>query len=81
MSAKISPFLIPSALELVEGIIYGTSCGVKHMDALVIGIGNNYIVVPRPQGDGCQWNFHAIVLGYHQKGCVHLIATFLPPRM
>jgi hypothetical protein len=26
------------------------------MDALVIGIGNNYIVVPRPQGDGWQWD-------------------------
>ena len=45
------------------------------MVALVIGISNNYIVVPRPQGDGWQWDFHAIVLGYHQKGSVHLIAT------
>ena len=75
MSAKISPFLIPSALELVEGIIYGTSCRAKHMDALVIGISNYYIVIPCPQSDGWQWDFHAIVLGYHQKGSVHLIAT------
>ena len=81
MSAKISPFLIPPALELVKGIIYGTSCRIEHMNVVVIGIGNNYIVVSRPQGNGWQWDFHAIVLGYHQKGSVHLIATFLPPRM